>query len=140
MKPTDCPRLHACSRHKCYFCKYQARSTMNDQALWLLFVRQQLLDYVNMNTEVFLHPVVSTDGGQSTMNAFEEGWLYWWVARKDSGFQRSNVLENRKGKVEELRHRRDLASSQDTSVNYITFLFFFFKAVRNWERMKLRFD
>ena len=70
---------------------------MNDQALWLLFVRQQLLDYVNMNTEVFPHPLVPTDGGQSTLNAFEEGQLYWWVARKDSGFR--DLMFQRIGEV-----------------------------------------
>jgi len=34
--------------------------------------------------EVFPHPLVPTSAGQSTLNAFEEGQLYWWVARKDS--------------------------------------------------------
>lgn len=42
--------------------------------------------------------------------------------------------------MEELRRGIDLTSSQDTSVNYIAFPIFFIKAVRNWERMKLRFD
>lgn len=53
--------------------------------------------YVNLDTEVFPHPLVASDGGQSTSNAVEEDQPYCCVARRDSGF--SDIMFQRIGEV-----------------------------------------